>query len=408
MNTIDKLTDLKGKKVLVRVDFNVPLKGSEVRDDNRIVQALPTLRKLLKEGASLVLMSHLGKIKWGKVDDEEIEKQKAKNNMEYVLPVLKKHLEGVNVYFSPETSGEKLAEHINALKEGEVLLVQNTRYEKGESKNNRELAEDWAKNVDCFVMDAFGSAHRAHASTYGVPEVLKEEGKPVALGYLMEKEVENLGACVKGSDHPYVAILAGLKVSDKIKVIDSLLNKCDKILIGGAMAFTFYKAMGIQTGNSIVEDDQLDYARKCYASGKIVLPIDTVCADNLENPTKIETVETNLDKHSEGIPAGLLGLDIGPKSCALFDDIIRSAKLIFWNGPVGVFENEAFSNGTKSVCKSIVANTNAFSVIGGGDSAAAAKEFGYAKEFSHVSTGGGASLEMIENDGHLPGIDIIG
>lgn len=408
MNTIDNLTNLKDKKVLLRVDFNVPLKEGTVRDDNRIVQALPTIKKLLKEGCALVLMSHLGKIKWGKATDEEIEKAKKKNNMEYVLPVLQHHLEGVNVYFSPETSGDTLRDRISSLKGGEVLLVQNTRYEKGEEKNNRELAEDWARNFDCFVMDAFGSAHRAHASTYGVPEILREEGKPVALGYLMEKEVTNLGACVKGNDHPYVAILAGLKVSDKINVIDSLLTKCDKILIGGAMAYTFYKALGLETGASIVEDDRLDYARKCYASNKIVLPIDTVCADSLENPTTIVTVDTNLDKHSAGIPEGLMGLDIGPKSCALYGDIIRSAKLIFWNGPVGVFENENFASGTREICKAIVANTNAFSVIGGGDSAAAAKEMGYADKFSHVSTGGGASLEMIEKDGHLPGIDIIG
>lgn len=408
MNTIDNLKDLQGKKVLVRVDFNVPLKGSEVRDDNRVVAALPTIKKLLSEGASLVLMSHLGKIKWGKVDDEEIAKEKAKNNMEFVLPVLKSHLSGVNVYFSPETSGEALANHIKDLKPGEVLLVQNTRYEKGESKNNPELAADWAKNVDAFVMDAFGSAHRAHASTYGVPEILKEEGKPCALGYLMEKEVKNLGACVKGSDHPYIAILGGFKVSDKIKVIDSLLNKCDKILIGGAMSYTFAKALGLKTGTSPVEDDQLDYARKCFASGKIVLPIDSKCANDFDNPTQVLTVETSVDSVGAGIPDGFQGMDIGPKTQALYGDLIRKAKIIFWNGPMGVFEKEDYQEGTISLCKAITSNTEAFSVIGGGDSAAAAKEFGYADKFSHVSTGGGASLEMIENDGHLPGIDIIG
>ena len=408
MNTIDKLHDLQGKKVLVRVDFNVPLKGSEVRDDNRVVQALPTIKKLLKDGARVVLMSHLGKIKWGKVDDEEIAKEKTKNNMEYVLPVLEKHLPGVKVYFSPETRGEKLSEHVNALKDGEVLLVQNTRYEKGESKNDSDLAKDWASNFDVFVMDAFGSAHRAHASTYGVPEILKEEGKQVALGYLMEKEVQNLGACVKGDVHPYVAILGGFKVSDKIKVIDSLLKKCDKILIGGAMAYTFYKALGVGIGNSPCEDDQLDYARKCYSSGKVLLPVDGVCADDIDNPTKIVTVETDIEKHSPGIPEGLEGLDVGPRTIDLYSDIIRKAKLVFWNGPVGVFEKEEFQKGTIAICKAITLNTEAFSVIGGGDSAAAAKEFGYADKFSHVSTGGGASLEMIENDGHLPGIDIIG
>ncbi len=401
MHTIEELKDLKGKKVLVRVDFNVPLKGSEIRDDNRVVQALPTIKKLLSEGASLVLMSHLGKIKWGKVDDEEIAKEKEKNNMKYVLPCLQSYLPGVKVSFSEATSGEGLKEAISKLGEGEVLLVQNTRYEKGESKNNPELAADWASNVDAFVMDAFGSAHRAHASTYGVPEILKAEGKPVALGYLMEKEVKNLSVCVKADNHPYIAILGGFKVSDKIKVIDSLLKKCDKILIGGAMAYTFLKALGRNIGKSPCEDDQLEYAKKCYESGKIVLPVDTIEANDFDNPTDIRTVEGNIDD-------GFEGLDVGPKTIELYAEEIKKAKTIFWNGPMGVFENPLFTKGTIGVCKAITENHDAFSVIGGGDSAAAAKQFGYAEKFSHVSTGGGASLEMIENDGHLPGIDIIG
>ena len=404
MNTIDNLKGLNGKKILVRVDFNVPLKGSEVRDDNRVVAALPTIKKLLSEGAALVLMSHLGKIKWGKVDDAEIAKEKEKNNMEFVYPVLAKHLEGVTVKFVKATSGEELKEAIAGLKGGEVLLVQNTRYEKGESKNDAKLSAEWASYVDGFVMDAFGSAHRAHASTYGVPEILKKEGKPVALGYLMEKEVKNLGACVKGDVHPYVAILGGFKVSDKIKVIDSLLKKCDKILIGGAMAYTFLKALGNKIGNCPVEDDQLEYAKKCYESGKILLPVDNVIADGFDNynPDNIKTINNDV------IPDGYQGLDIGPKTVELYRNEIAKAKLIFWNGPMGVFEDEHFQKGTIEVCKAITDNTEAFSVIGGGDSAAAAKQFGYAKKFSHVSTGGGASLEMIENDGHLPGIDVIG
>lgn len=404
MNTIDNLKGLNGKKILVRVDFNVPLKGSEVRDDNRVVAALPTIKKLLSEGAALVLMSHLGKIKWGKVDDAEIAKEKEKNNMEFVYPVLAKHLEGVTVKFVKATSGEELKEAIAGLKAGEVLLVQNTRYEKGESKNDVKLSAEWASYVDGFVMDAFGSAHRAHASTYGVPEILKKEGKPVALGYLMEKEVKNLGACVKGDVHPYIAILGGFKVSDKIKVIDSLLKKCDKILIGGAMAYTFLKALGNKIGNCPVEDDQLDYAKKCYESGKILLPVDNVIADGFDNynPDNIKTINNDV------IPEGYQGLDIGPKTVEIYRNEIAKAKLIFWNGPMGVFEDEHFQKGTIEVCKAITDNTEAFSVIGGGDSAAAAKQFGYAKKFSHVSTGGGASLEMIENDGHLPGIDVIG
>lgn len=401
MNTIEKMNIFEGMKLLVRVDFNVPLKGSEVRDDNRVVAALPTIKYLLSKGAALVLMSHLGKIKWGKATDEEIEQQKAKNNMEFVFPVLAKHLQGVNVKFCGATRGEELAKAVASLKAGEVLLVQNTRYEKGESKNNPELSAEWAGLVDGFVMDAFGSAHRAHASTYGVPEVLKNAGKPVALGYLMEKEVSNLGACVKGDVHPYLAILGGFKVSDKIKVIDSLLKKCDKILIGGAMAYTFKKALGEQIGTSPCEEDQLDYARKCYESGKILLPVDSVVANDFENPTEVKTVEGN-------IPEGFEGLDIGPKTREIYAAEIAKAKLIFWNGPAGVFEKEAYQAGTKAICQAITENKGAFSVIGGGDSAAAAKEFGYANKFSHVSTGGGASLEMIENDGHLPGIDIIG
>ena len=401
MNTIEKMNIFEGMKLLVRVDFNVPLKGSEVRDDNRVVAALPTIKYLLSKGAALVLMSHLGKIKWGKATDEEIEQQKAKNNMEFVCPVLAKHLQGVNVKFCGATRGEELAKAVASLKAGEVLLVQNTRYEKGESKNNPELSAEWAGLVDGFVMDAFGSAHRAHASTYGVPEVLKNAGKPVALGYLMEKEVSNLGACVKGDVHPYLAILGGFKVSDKIKVIDSLLKKCDKILIGGAMAYTFKKALGEQIGTSPCEEDQLDYARKCYESGKILLPVDSVVANDFENPTEVKTVEGD-------IPEGFEGLDIGPKTREIYAAEIAKAKLIFWNGPAGVFEKEAYQAGTKAICQAITENKGAFSVIGGGDSAAAAKEFGYASKFSHVSTGGGASLEMIENDGHLPGIDIIG
>lgn len=402
MLTIENLHDLAGKKVMVRVDFNVPLNGTAIRDDNRIVSALPTIKALIKMNAKVVLFSHLGKIKWGKVDDAEIAKEKEKNNMAYVYPRLKELLDGTNVYFTEATSGETLKEAIDKLNDGEVLLVQNTRYEKGESKNDANLSKDWASNFDAFVMDAFGSAHRAHASTYGVPEILKKEGKQCALGFLMEKEVKNLSKCVHPDAHPYVAILGGFKVSDKIKVIDSLLKKCDKILIGGAMAYTFLKALGKNVGKSPVEVDQLDYALKCYESGKIVLPFDTICADDFENYTVVETVP------SGQIPEGFEGLDVGPNTVKEFGKIIADAKIIFWNGPVGVFENKDFANGTIGICKAITENKKAFSVIGGGDSAAAAKQFGYADKFSHVSTGGGASLEMIENDGHLPGIDVIG
>lgn len=401
MHTIEELKDLSGKKVMVRVDFNVPLKGSEIRDDNRVVSALPTIKALIEKHGRIVLFSHLGKIKWGKATDEEIAEQKAKNDMSFVYPRLKELLSETNVFFTNATRGEELSKAIDSLKDGEVLLVQNTRYEKGESKNDPELSGDWAKNFDVYVNDAFGSAHRAHASTFGVPEILKREGKSCVLGFLMEKEVKNLNKCVNPDEHPYLAILGGFKVSDKIKVIDSLLKKCDKILIGGAMSYTFLKALGQNIGTSPCEEDQLDYALKCYNSGKIVLPVDTICADAFENYTVIETVK------SGEIPEGFEGLDVGPETIKIYSEEIKKAKIIFWNGPMGVFENKDFVNGTIGVCKAISENKHCFSVIGGGDSAAAAKQFGFVDKFSHVSTGGGASLEMIENDGHLPGIDVI-
>ena len=405
MLTVKEL-DAKGLRVVVRVDFNVPLKGGEIRDDNRIVAALPTIKELIAKGARVILMSHLGKVKH-KEAPEVVEEQKKKNNM---APVAKRlgELLGQEVVFVPVTRGEELEKAVAALKDGQVLLMQNTRYEKGEEKNDPELAKEWAKLADAFVMDAFGSAHRAHASTHGIPSLLKEEGKPVAVGYLVEKEVANLTRCVdvKKEDRPYVAILGGLKVSDKIKVIESLLGKCDKILIGGAMAFTFSKALGHKTGTSPVEDDQLDYARNCLAkaNGKIVLPVDTVVGDAFD-PAERTTISV---LENVEVPEGFQGLDIGPKTRELFAKEISQAKMLFWNGPMGVFEQEEFQKGTLAVCEAVAAlEGKAFTVCGGGDSAAAIKQFGFAKKFSHVSTGGGASLEMIENDGHLPGIDVL-
>ena len=397
--------NVKGQRVIVRVDFNVPLKGGEIRDDNRIVAALPTIKELLAKGARVILMSHLGKVKH-KEAPEVVEEQKKKNNMAPVAIRLGQLL-NQEVVFVPVTRGEELEKAVAGLKDGQVLLMQNTRYEKGEEKNDPELAAIWAKLGDAFVMDAFGSAHRAHASTYGIPELLKKEGKPVAVGYLVEKEVANLTRCVdvKKEDRPYVAILGGLKVSDKIKVIDSLLGKCDKILIGGAMAFTFSKALGHPTGTSPVEDDQLEYARNCYekAQGRIVLPIDTVVGDAFDPiERKVVKVLETVD-----VPEGMQGLDIGPKTRELFASEIAKAKMLFWNGPMGVFEQEEFQKGTLAICEAAAKLEGSFTVCGGGDSAAAIKQFGYAQKFSHVSTGGGASLEMIENDGHLPGIDVL-
>ncbi len=403
MKTIKDL-NVKGKRVLVRVDFNVPRKGETITDDNRIVSALPTIKFLLEKGAAVILFSHLGKIKH-KLSPEEIDVAKKKNDMVVVARRLGELLGSEKVSFSPDSSGESVKKFVDMLRPGEVLLLQNTRYEKGEEKNDASLAKEWASYADVFVMDAFGSAHRAHASTFGVPEVLKMAGKDVAVGFLVEKEIDALSRCVDVSDdnRPYVAILGGFKVSDKIKVIDSLLKKCDKILIGGAMAYTFQKALGYEIGVSPVEVDQLDYARKCFkeANGRIVLPIDSVYTDKFEGWTVKEVSK------DANIPQGFEGMDIGPKTQALFTKELAGAKMVFWNGPMGVFEQADFAKGTQAVAKAIVELPKAFTVIGGGDSAAAAAQFGFKNQFSHVSTGGGASLEMIENDGHLPGIDII-
>ena len=417
MLTVKDLGALNGKKVYVRVDFNVPNKGGVISDDNRIRAAIPTIAELLKKGARVVLMSHLGKVDWkklkkGEKTQEDIDNQMKKNDLSIAVEPLKKYLEAalgheVKVSFSKENRGESLKAMVEALNDGDVLLAQNTRYQPGEEKNDPELAKEWASLVDVFVMDAFGSAHRAHASTYGVPEALKAEGKPVAIGYLVEKEVSNLSRCVdvKEEDRPYVAILGGLKVTDKIQVIDTLLKKCDYIIIGGAMSYTFRKVQGAKIGSSFLDESALDYAKKCLeeANGRIILPVDSVVTDSFE------PVEGRVVKVLDGdIPEGLEGVDIGPKSEELFKSIIAKAKMVFWNGPMGVFEQAEFQEGTKAVCEAIRdLRGKAFTVCGGGDSASAVKQFGYKADFSHVSTGGGASLEMIQNDGHLPGVDIL-
>jgi phosphoglycerate kinase len=394
--------DVKGKKVIVRVDFNVPFKDDgTIRDDNRVRAALPTIQELAKKGARVILMSHLGKIDF-KATPEELAAAKKKADLAPVAKDLEGLLPDNHVSFCPATRGEELEKAVKGMKDGDILVMQNTRYEKGETKNDPALAAEWAKLGDAYVNDAFGSDHRAHCSTVGIPEIMKKEGKPVAMGYLVEKEVVALSKCVNVAKdgHPYVAVLGGLKVSDKIKVIESLLKKCDTIIICGAMAYTFFKAQGLEIGTSPVELDQLDYANKCFASGKIVLPDDVVLADDFAAAKVVKTVSV------KDIPADMMGMDIGPKSVAKFAKILTAAKTIFWNGPAGVFEQERFQAGTKGVCEAVKTATEngAFTVVGGGDSAAAVKQFGYKKSFSHVSTGGGASLEMIELDGQLPGI----
>ena len=405
--TVTDLKNLQGKVVFVRVDFNVPLKNGVIDDDNRIVAALPTINYLREQGARVVLFSHLGKV--DHKDPEKCAANKAKNDMKFVAPRLAELLNDEVVYI-PETRGEALTEAVKSLGNGKVLLMQNTRYEKGESKNDPELAAYWASLADAFVMDAFGSAHRAHSSTYGVPEILNSQGKPTALGFLMEKEVVGLNRCVNVTedDRPFVAILGGAKVSDKILVVERLLEKADKVLIGGAITCTFLKALGKPVGKSRYEADQLDFALKCVeiakAKNKLVLPIDHVVADDFAMPLDVR-VTTGVD-----IEDGFERLDIGPRTREYYRDVLANAKTVFWNGPMGVFENPLFADGTEEICKILTELTKekgTFTVIGGGDSASAAAQMGYKEGFSHVSTGGGASLELIQNEGHLPGIDVI-
>ena len=405
--TVTDLKNLQGKVVFVRVDFNVPLKNGVINDDNRIVAALPTINYLREQGARVVLFSHLGKV--DHKDPVKCAENKAKNDMKFVAPRLAELLNDEVVYV-PETRGEELTAAVKALKDGKVLLMQNTRYEKGESKNDAELSAYWASLADAFVMDAFGSAHRAHASTYGVPEILNKEGRPTALGFLMEKEVVGLNRCVNitDEDRPFVAILGGAKVSDKILVVEKLLEKADKVLIGGAITCTFLKALGKPVGSSRYEADQLDFALKCVeiakAKNKLVLPIDHVVADDFAMPLDVRKTD------GVEIADGFERLDIGPRTREYYRDVLANAKTVFWNGPMGVFENPLFADGTEEICKiltELTAKKGAFTVIGGGDSASAAAQMGYKDGFSHVSTGGGASLELIQNEGHLPGIDVI-
>ncbi|KRN52460.1 phosphoglycerate kinase [Fructobacillus fructosus KCTC 3544] len=396
--TVQDLKNLAGKKVLMRVDFNVPIKAGVIGNDNRIVAALPTIKHVLKENGRAVLFSHLGRVK-----KEEDKKELS------LAPVAKRlgELLGQEVIFVPETRGAKLEAAINDLKDGQVLMVENTRFEdvkngeyvKLESGNDPELGKYWASlGDDLFINDAFGTAHRAHASNVGIASNVDQ----AAAGYLMEKEIKFLGDAVDTPKRPFVAIIGGAKVSDKIEVVQSLLKKADKVIVGGGMAYTFDAAKGNKIGNSLFEEDKVQTAKDLMAEAgdKLVLPVDSVAADAFSNDAKTEVVDADA-----GIPDGYMGLDIGPKSIKLFDDVLNDAKTVVWNGPMGVFEMPNFAKGTLAIGEELVKVTEngGTTIVGGGDSTAAVQALGVADKLSHISTGGGASLEYLEGK-ELPGI----
>jgi len=384
--------DLKDKKVLVRVDFNVPVKDGVITDDTRIKAALPTINYILEQGGKAILFSHLGRVK--------TEEDKAGKSLKPVAERLSELL-GKNVTFVPETRGSELESAIADMKDGDMVVFENTRFEdidgKKESGNDAELGKYWASLGDVFVNDAFGTANRAHASNVGIAST----GIPTVAGFLMEKEIKFIGEAVEEPKRPMVAILGGAKVSDKIGVIKNLIPKADKILIGGGMTYTFYKAKGMEIGNSLVEADKVDLAKELIeaAGDKLVLPVDSITAAEFSNDVQTE-------EHTGDVPAGQMGLDIGPESIALFAQTLEGAKTVVWNGPMGVFEMSNFARGTIGVCEAIANLKDATTIIGGGDSAAAAEQLGFADKFTHISTGGGASLELLEGK-ELPGLAAI-
>lgn len=383
--------DLKGKKVLVRADFNVPMDDGKITNDNRIQAALPTLEYIIDQGGKVIVFSHLGRIK--------TEEDKAKNSLRPVSKRLSELLDK-DVEFVPETRGEELENAVDALDEGDVLMFENTRFEdldgKKESGNDEELGKYWAGLGDVFVNDAFGTAHREHASNVGIASNIE-----TAAGFLVEKEIDFIGGAVDNPERPFVAILGGAKVSDKIGVIENLLDTADKVLIGGGMAYTFYKAQGKEIGNSLLEEDKVDLANELMerAGDKLVLPVDTVTATDFDNDAPSQVVEGD-------IPADQEGLDIGPKSVELFKKELEGAKTVVWNGPMGVFEMPNFAKGTEALSEVLANLKDATTIVGGGDSATAVQELGFEDDFSHISTGGGASLEYLEGK-ELPGIAAI-
>ena len=385
---------VKGKRVLVRVDFNVPMKDGVITNDNRIQAALPTINKLVSEGAKVILCSHLGKPKNGPEDKFSLKAAAARLA----------ELVSAKVTFVPSdvVVDDTVRAAVDAMQDGEIIVLENTRFRKEETKNIESFSKDLASIADAFVMDAFGSAHRAHCSTVGVTEFVKE----TAVGYLMQKEIKFLGNAVENPVRPFVAILGGAKVADKLNVISNLLEKCDTLIIGGGMAYTFLKAQGYEVGTSLVDDTKIDYCKemleKAKANGKtLLLPVDTVTAAEFPNPIDAEIEVVTYD--SNKIPADRMGLDIGEKTQALFADAVKTAKTVVWNGPMGVFENPTLAKGTIAQA---LADTDATTIIGGGDSAAAVMQLGFADKMSHISTGGGASLEYLEGK-VLPGVAAI-
>ena len=400
MGFLDKVTvddiNVKGKKVLVRCDFNVPLKDGVITNDNRITAALPTIQKLVNDGGKVILCSHLGKPKNGPEEKFSLAP----------VAVRLSELLGKDVVFANDDTvvGENAKKAVDAMQDGDVVLLQNTRFRKEETKNEEPFSKDLASLADVFVMDAFGSAHRAHCSTVGVTQFVKE----TAVGYLMQKEINYLGNAVEQPVRPFVAILGGAKVADKLNVISNLLEKCDTLIIGGGMAYTFLKAKGYEVGKSLVDDSKLDYCKEMMEKAeklgkKLLLPVDTTVADGFPNPIDAEIAVEVVD--STAIPADKEGLDIGTKTQALFAEAVKSAKTVVWNGPMGVFENPTLAAGTIAVARAL-AETDATTIIGGGDSAAAVIQLGFADKMSHISTGGGASLEYLEGK-VLPGIAAI-
>lgn len=393
--TVDDI-NFKGKKVLCRCDFNVPLKDGVITNDNRITAALDTIKKIINDGGQLILCSHLGKPKNGPEEKFSLKP----------VAVRLSELLGKEVVFADDDNviGENAKKAVAAMNDGDVVLLQNTRFRAEETKNMEPFKTELASLADCFVMDAFGSSHRAHCSTVGVTEHLKE----TAVGYLMQKEIEYLGNAVDSPVRPFVAILGGAKVADKLNVISNLLEKCDTLIIGGGMAYTFQKALGKEVGTSLVDDEKIEYCKEMLNKAKelgkeLLLPIDTVCTKDFPDPIDTDVDITVFD--SDSIPADMMGLDIGPKTQELFANAVKSAKTVVWNGPMGVFENPTLAAGTIAVAKAL-ADTDATTIIGGGDSAAAVINLGFSDKMTHISTGGGASLEYLEGK-VLPGIACI-